>query len=149
MDYKIIRIDESNYGLFDNMVFFRIHGYENNSLENPITDSIKKELANPNLFLYAVKKEERLVGWISLVYIPKVGSKWEGHGHIYVDELWVEPEQRGNGLAKALMHKAEELKESLQAIGIRLYVNINNETAHKLYEACGYHEDGQAFFMEK
>lgn len=73
----------------------------------------------------------------------------KGHGHVYVDELWVEPDFRGRGLAKALMQKAEELKTELKAAGVRLYVNVNNPSAHKLYETCGYREDGQAYFMEK
>lgn len=53
--------------------------------------------------------DKRYVGWISLIYMPKAG-KWNGHGHIYVDELWIEPSFRGQGLAKALMRKADELK---------------------------------------
>lgn len=80
--------------------------------------------------------------------MPKVG-KWKGHGHIYVDELWVEPNFRGQGLAKALMKKADELKMELEATGIRLYVNVNKTAAKKLYERCGYLEEGQAYYMEK
>ena len=56
---------------------------------------------------------------------------------------------RENGFAKALMKKADDLKMDLEATSIRLYVNVNNPTAKKLYEHCGYLEDGQACFMEK
>jgi ribosomal protein S18 acetylase RimI-like enzyme len=80
--------------------------------------------------------------------MPKIG-KWNGRGHVYVDELWIAPPFRGKGLAKALMKKADNLKRDLDAAGLRLYVNINNPTAKKLYESCGYQEDGQAYFMEK
>ena len=110
---------------------------------------MKKELTNPNLYVYAVMAESRYVGWISLIYISKVGSRWNGHGHVYIDELWVEPTFRGRGFAKALMKKADDLKRELEATGIRLYVNVNNPTAKKLYEHCDYQEDGQAYFMEK
>ena len=47
------------------------------------------------------------------------------------------------------MKKADDLKTELEATGIRLYVNVNNLTAKKVYEYCGYREDGQAYFMEK
>ena len=47
------------------------------------------------------------------------------------------------------MKKADDLKKELEATGIRLYVNVNNPTAKKLYEHCGYLEVGQAYFMEK
>ena len=148
MNYTIEKIDENNHSLFDDMVFWRENGYEREPSQEPVSEQIKKELLNPNLYVYAVKVDGRYVGWISCVYIAKVG-KWKGHGHIYVDELWVEPSFRGNGFAKALLKKADELKDKLEATGIRLYVNVNNPVAQNLYETCGYVEDGRAIFMEK
>lgn len=148
MNYTIEKIDENNHSLFDDMVFWRENGYEREPSQKPVSEQIKKELLNPDLYVYAVKVDGRYVGWISCVYIAKVG-KWKGHGHIYVDELWVEPSFRGNGFAKALLKKADELKDKLEATGIRLYVNVNNPVAQKLYETCGYVEDGRAIFMEK
>lgn len=146
---KIDRIDIHNYSRFDDMVFWRENGCEREPTHTPVSEQMEKQLANSNLQVYAVEVENRYVGWISLVYIPKIGSRWKGHGHVYVDELWVEPGYRGRGYAKALMAKAEELKREWDANGIRLYVNVNNPTAQKLYERCGYREDGQACFMEK
>ena len=148
MNYKIERIKEDNYSRFDAMLFWREHGSECKPLSYSVDLAVKEELKNPNLYVYAIEDEGRYVGWISLVYIPKV-SKWKGHGHIYVDELWVAPSYRKRGLAKALMKKADELKEELEAVGIRLYVNVNNPEAIKLYESCAYEQEGQAFFMEK
>ena len=148
MNYTIEKIDENNHSLFDDMVFWRENGYEREPSQEPVSEQIKKELLNPNLYVYAVKVDGRYVGWISCVYIAKVG-KWKGHGHIYVDELWVEPSFRGNGFAKALLKKADELKDKFNATGIRLYVNVNNPVAQNLYETCGYVEDGRAIFMEK
>jgi len=148
MNYTIEKIDENNHSLFDDMVFWRENGYEREPSQEPVSEQIKKELLNPDLYVYAVKVDGRYVGWISCVYIAKVG-KWKGHGHIYVDELWVEPSFRGNGFAKSLLKKADELKDELGATGIRLYVNVNNPVAKNLYEACGYVEDGRAIFMEK
>ena len=101
-----------------------------------------------NLFLFAAREEGVFVGWISLVYIPKLGP-WKGRGHVYVDELWVEPGHRRKGLAVALMAKADELCAALDATGTRLYVNVNNPGAQSLYEKCGFAENGRALFMEK
>ena len=148
MEYKIEKIDERNYPLFEDMVFWRETGFERKPPFLPIPQAVMQELKNPNLFIYAALVDDRYVGWISLLYMPKIG-KWKGHGHIYVDELWVEPSYRRKGIAKALMVKADELKIRLSAVGIRLYVNVQNPVAQKLYEDCGYKEDGQAYFMEK
>lgn len=148
MDFKIERVNETNYYRFDNMVFRREKGYDRATSDTPISDNIKNELANPNLYVYAIEAENRYVGWISLIYMSKVG-KWNGNGHVYVDELWVDPEYRGKGLGKALMSKADELKTELKATGIRLYVSIDNPSAVNLYKRCGFSEGGQTFFMEK
>ena len=47
------------------------------------------------------------------------------------------------------MDKADSLVVELDATGSRLYVNVNNLNAKSLYEKCGFHNYGQAFFMEK
>ena len=142
MDFAIEKIDADRYPLFVDMVFWREHGFEREPSQMPVTEPIRKKLANPNLYLYAVMTDGRYVGWISLIYLPKVG-RWKGH------ELWVAPESGGQGLAKALMKKADALKTELEAAGIRLYVNVDNPAAKKLYERCGCLEDGQAYFMGK
>ncbi len=147
-NFRIEKIDASNYSLFDDMIFWRDKGFEREALKAPISEQLKKELTNPNLYIYAANVDNRYVGWISLIYMPKIG-KWKGYGHVYVDELWVAPNFRGQGFAKELLKKADELKIELEATGIRLYVNVNNPVAQKLYERCGYLEDGQAYFMEK
>lgn len=148
MEFIIDKIDSNNISLFDDMIFWRENGFEREATNMPASDQLKMELANSNLYVYASKVDNRYVGWISLIYMPKIG-KWKGRGHVYVDELWIATPFRGKGLAKALMKKADDLKRDLDAAGLRLYVNINNPTAKKLYESCGYHEDGQAYFMEK
>jgi len=95
-----------------------------------------------------VEVEDRFVGWISFIYLPKVG-KYRGHGHVYVDELWIEPSYRRNGLAKALLVKADELAQKLSAKGIRLYVNTENPGAQRLYQEHGFEMTGTAYFCEK
>lgn len=148
MKHKIVKIESDNYGLFDNMIYWRTNGNERPQLNEAVSQSIINELLNPNLFIYAVEVENRYVGWISLIYIPKVG-KFKGHGHIYIDELWIEPSYRRNGFADELMKKAVELKQEKHATGIRLYVSIDNIGAKKLYEKCDFTVSGTAYLMEK
>ena len=148
MRFEIERINEENYSRFDDMVFWRENGYERKHVQMAVSEQIKKELSNPNLHIYAVNADDRYVGWISLVYIPKVG-RWKGRGHVYVDELWVAPDYRRQNLGKELMKKADELVAASGAAGARLYVNTENRGAIALYEQCGYQENCKTFFMEK
>lgn len=148
MTFEIDKITKDNYPLFDDMVFWRESGTEREPANTSVSSQIIKELSNPDLFIYAAKVDNRYVGWISLIYMPKVG-KWQGSGHIYVDELWVAPEFHRQGLGKELMKKADILQEELGASGIRLYVNTENPGAEALYKLCGFQNTGKAFFMEK
>ena len=148
MNYKVVRIDSENYSLFDDMVYWRENGSERAPLKEAIPESILNELSNLDLFIYAIEVERRYVGWISLIYMPKVG-KYNGYGYVYVDELWIHPSYRRNGFANELMKKAEALKQEKCATGIRLYVNVDNISAKKLYEKCNFSLSCSAYLMEK
>lgn len=138
---EIVKVGTANYSLFMDMVRRRM-GRDIQEEYNSAED-----LENPSLAVYAAQEQGKFVGWISLVYIPKIG-KFD-KGHIYVDELYVEPASRRSGIAKALMGKADEMRQEFHASGIRLYVNVCNPGARALYEACGYSCTGQADYMEK
>jgi ribosomal protein S18 acetylase RimI-like enzyme len=111
---------------------------------NKIYDTLKDK----NLYVYAAQTEQKFIGWISAVYIPKI-SWTNGCGHLFIDELWVNPVYRRNGIANALMQQIEVISKELDTIGLRLYVNSNNDEANFLSKKCGYINKGEAFFMEK
>ncbi len=146
---QIIRINELNYSRFDEMVYWRLNGCERKTeIDYVIPDDVRNELMNDNLYIFSAVIEGKPVGWISLVYIPKVG-RFNGKGHVYVDELWVAPSYRGRGISKQLMSQADKLVDQLDAMGSRLYVSNDNSAARACYESCGYEYSGEAVFMEK
>jgi ribosomal protein S18 acetylase RimI-like enzyme len=146
MKHNIVKVDSGNYSLFDDMIYWRMNNIERIASKEPVPQSILNELENPNLYIYAIEVEGKYVGWISLIYMPKVG-RFNGHGHIYVDELWIEPSYRRNGFAYELMKLADVLKQEKCATGIRLYVNAENPGAKKLYEKCGYSVSCSAYLL--
>ena len=151
MDYAIVRVAKANYPLFDDMVFFRIHGRERNRqefAESKNFDAVYQTLDDKNLHIFAVLLDGEFVAWISAVYIPKVG-RTNGKGHLFVDELYVSPAYRQRGLAKALLERAELLAKEIGALGLRLYVNTDYAEAIALYKKCGYSTQGEALFMNK
>ena len=148
MEFEVVKVTAENYSLFQDLVVWRQTGSRQAFAGEPLSRQIEHELENPNLHLYAARGPDCFVGWISLVYIPKVG-KWGGRGHLYVDELWVAPEYRRRGIGTALLAMADRVKTELRATGIRLYVNIDNPAARRLYEKSGFLESGKAHFMEK
>ncbi|MCL2519147.1 MAG: GNAT family N-acetyltransferase [Oscillospiraceae bacterium] len=143
MDFTIERIDKTNYGMFEDLTFIRGNGREKTAEELALPreyDEMFKTLANENLYIFAAKVDSanfgvKFVGYVSAVYIPKVGSR-KAPGHFFIDELWTQPEYRRFGIAGA--------------IGMRLYTGGDNAAARALYEKCGYKNLGcDACFMEK
>lgn len=128
---EIIRVCEENYSKFEDMINWRVTGCQREPLSEKCSADIARELENPNLYVYAALYDAIFVGWIALVYLPKLG-KYDGHGHVYVDELWVAPSFRRRGYAAALLRKADDLMDTLSAVGVRLYVNTGNPDAQRL-----------------
>ena len=147
MNFTVEKINSDNYQLFCEMVCRR-SGKPCTDNESQLTEAVKKVMADENFAVYAAKTDGKFVGWISMVNIPKI-SRFKGYGYIYVDELWTEEAYRRQGIATALLEKADEMKDQLGAVGVRLYVNTENPDATKLYRKCGFTGDNTAIFMEK
>ena len=75
MGFEIKRVTAENYSMFADMVTWRRTGKYAESFSTQVDKAIEKELQNPDLYVYAAQSDGRFVGWISLVYIPKIG-KW-------------------------------------------------------------------------
>lgn len=152
MDFIIERIDKINYGMFEDLTFIRKNGREKTEEELVLPreyDEIFETLMNENLHIFAAKIDDKFVGYVSAVYIPKVGSL-KAPGHFFIDELWTQPKYRRLGIAYALMSRAEEASREAGAIGMRLYTGSDNAAARTLYGKCGYKNLGcDACFMEK
>ena len=146
MNFTIERITEINYPAFADMTYWRKNGIERKT-DVPPGEMVKKHLADKNFRVYAARADDKFVGWIALVFMPKIS--WTDKGFVYVDELWVQEDYRMQGIATALMAKADQYKNEIDAAGVRLYVNVNNPIAKQLYEKCGYNYEGTAEFMEK
>ena len=152
MQFTIEKINKDNYGMFEDLTFVRKNGREKTAEESALPREYAqtlKTLANENLYIFAAKTDGKFVGYVSAVYIPKVGSP-KSPGHFFIDELWTQPEYRKSGIAYALMSQAEEASKEAGAIGMRLYTGSDNTAARALYKKCGYENLGcDACFMEK
>jgi ribosomal protein S18 acetylase RimI-like enzyme len=142
LDITIVRVTRDNYHLYEDMVGWRLKGAELTPEEKEINRhqdfSVQyKELEHPGFNSYAARYGERFIGWISMMYTPKLGSRRWQKGVLYVDELWTAPEFRGRGVATRLFQKAYDCRKETGAVEIRLYVAADNPTAQGLYKKCG------------
>lgn len=149
---QIVKVTQDNYPLFSDMVYARVHGQPRppaqRGLLRPEDAGSLRALDDSHLSVYAAVLKGEMVGWISLIYMPKL-SRWQGAGALYVDELYIAPAHRRQGIARQLMARAEERARELGAACLRLYVNLQNPGAQALYASLDYQRQGEAVFMEK
>jgi ribosomal protein S18 acetylase RimI-like enzyme len=151
IQFTIERITRENYHMFDDMVNWRIKGIELTKDEKQVNKSNEfieayKELEHPGFYSYGALCDGRFVGWISIMYAPKIGPRWK-KGVLYIDELWTAPEFRGKGIAEQLMKKAFDCQKETGAIEVRLYVGDDNIIAQELYKKCGMQIMWKAIYM--
>ena len=153
MEQRIVKVDKTNYYMFDDMIFFRAHERYKNEEELNIRDYFPQyfTVLEENYFhVYAMEIGNKFVAYICAAYILKIG-KQENNGFFFVDDLWVNPEYRKMGIAEKLMHKIENVAIEKGYYGLRFYVASDNNAGISLYKKCGYDNKqyGTSLYMEK
>lgn len=102
-------------------------------------------LNSDTFFIFAAKADDRFVGYITAIIIPKPDPRL---GMLYVDELWVAEPYRQGGIATLLMNEALSIARSLKLWTVRLYVGMDNLAARSYYRKLGFEEKGDAVWCE-
>jgi ribosomal protein S18 acetylase RimI-like enzyme len=146
---KIVEINTKNYHLYCDMLYRRMKGRDRNleeMLETKKNHSsrIEDELKNKNFYVFAAEYNSKFIGYIHIVYIPKIG-KWK-KGLLQIDELYVDKDFRNLGVGSKLVEKAFEIKDKLGLEKVRLYTE--NPIAQHVYEKFGFKIINNCVFME-
>jgi ribosomal protein S18 acetylase RimI-like enzyme len=104
---------------------------------------LRRAALDPNHVIY-VLDEGRVCGFLWLVICE---NSWTRERYGYINNLYLVPERRGQGLARELMRQADLLFRSRRIRRVRLTVTAANAEAVQLYEQCGY--DVTRWEMEK
>jgi GNAT superfamily N-acetyltransferase len=104
-------------------------------------------------FLFA-----RLSKGESVLFLAWRGNTAIGFVHLYpvfsstnltrqwiLNDLYVNPEARKQGVAHALMNRAHQFAQSTQADGLTLETAADNHPAQRLYEQLGWKRDEQFY----
>lgn len=85
--------------------------------------------------LFVAKDGSTIIGWIHInIESPSLLSEARAE----ISGLVVDEENRGKGIGKELMKKAEDWAKSKNINIIRLRSNLIREGAHKFYQHLGY-----------
>lgn len=149
----IEKLTQENYKDFAICIEYRRSGRRPDGEVNPLLaleedtlglfDLIEKDL----MHVYMARLDGLLAGYISASVIPKPDKRL---GTMFVDELWVPEDYRGQGIAKVLMNRIIELSEHLGLWRTRLYVSTENPAGIGCYEGVGMKRSGDTcYFYEK
>jgi ribosomal protein S18 acetylase RimI-like enzyme len=82
-------------------------------------------------------KPSKVVGFIVGTTEPEIGIyRLQEYG--FMQDLWVEPESRHEGIARQLLQQAIEQFRQIGVKQVRLDVATPNEPARRLFESCGF-----------
>ena len=98
---------------------------------------VRAVIADPAKGTYFVAEAEGVV--IGQLMITHEWSDWRNGDIWWVQSVYVHPEHRKRGAFKALYRHAELQAKAAGAVGIRLYVDAENETAQQAYIRLGMH----------
>jgi ribosomal protein S18 acetylase RimI-like enzyme len=114
--------------------------------EPVVRDVLRRLLASPELGRTWIFFDGEIpVGYIVLTF----GYSFEYHGRdSFIDELYIEPEYRRQGIGRRAMQFVEERARELGVNAIHLEVDHGNDPAAELYRRAGY-VDHARFLMTK
>jgi ribosomal protein S18 acetylase RimI-like enzyme len=97
-----------------------------------------EKLANQERSVFLVAADEsKLVGFIAATAIAEIPI-YQLREFAMIHDLWVEPEYRHQGLARQMVLLTVERFEQMGIQQIRLDTVAANETARRLFAACGF-----------
>ena len=114
--------------------------------ESAVVEVLRKFLASPDLGqAWVFLDGETPVGYLVLTF----GYSFEYHGRdSFIDELYIEPQYRRQGIGKRAMQFVEERARELGVNAVHLEVDRGNDAAAELYRRAGY-DDHARFLMTK
>lgn len=89
---------------------------------------------------YWVAEEEGQI--LGVLLAIQEWSDWRNGTVLWIHSLYVVPKARGQGVFKKLyLNLKEQVDQSPELVGLRLYVDKKNKAAQKIYEKLGMRKD--------
>ncbi len=119
---------------------------ENIKLEhNTVTKGVASVFRDPQKGKYYVAIEDGKI--ISSLLITHEWSDWRNSWVYWIQSVYVIPEKRGQGVFKQMYnHILDAVNNNSEVAGLRLYVDISNLAARKVYKKIGMNGDHYQVF---
>ncbi len=109
---------------------------ENKQLdEDNVKQAVDAVFDDPGKGFYIVGESAGNV--VSSLLITYEWSDWRNSNLWYIQSVFVVEEVRGQGIFKSMYNFVMDMAKSEQIMFVRLYVELENEAAQKVYESLG------------
>ena len=110
--------------------------------------ALRRLLENPDRPILAAEEDGTMVGYaFCILQITRDDPVLCDRRVLYIDDLCVDENYRGRGIAGALYRRSLELAKELSCDAVTLNVWCGNDNAQRFYENCGLRQ--QKIGMEK
>lgn len=103
------------------------------------------EMQERMIFIVA-EMDNGLAGMLTLIW---GFSTWKGKPVAMIEDMYVRPNLRGNGVAIALLARACELAKSRDCVRVDLVTETENYPAQSLYKKAGFEQLPRIPFTKK
>jgi len=111
-----------------------------------LAPGVRECLADPAKGRYFLAEEDGVIpGQMGISY---EWSDWRNGMFWWIQSVYVRPEARRRGIFRTLFQHVETAARAAKVIGVRLYVEENNQNAQETYIRLGLERTGY-FVMEK
>lgn len=115
--------------------------------KSTITAGVKSLFQKPQYGFYLVAEKEGDI--VATLMITKEWSDWRNGLLWWIQSVYVKPDYRRQGIYRSMYQRVLELaKNHPDVCGCRLYVEKENVTAQKTYEALGMNETHYKMYEE-
>jgi GNAT superfamily N-acetyltransferase len=109
-----------------------------------VTKGVNAVFSNPSLGQYWVAEDEDVV--VSSLLITYEWSDWRNANVWWFQSVYVLASYRRKGIFRSMYMHIRNEAEKLGVPGLRLYVETNNSSAQKTYEALGMQREHYAMY---
>ncbi|HPE70289.1 MAG TPA: GNAT family N-acetyltransferase [Thermotogota bacterium] len=106
-------------------------------------ETYAREVSSGNAFFLVAMVGKRSVG----LGLARVDPDKSRKGFLH--SVWVDPEFRGRGMGRAMMHMALEWLKGRGVEQVQLSVTLRDSPAMRLYRSLGFHPVGEAEALRK